>query len=55
MRELLEDMIDVNGEVYVCGPVPFMEKMISELRALGMADDQIHYEFFGPAVALQTG
>ncbi|KYG59698.1 NO-inducible flavohemoprotein [Planococcus maritimus] len=53
-RELLEDMIDVNGEVYVCGPVPFMEKMISELRAIGMTDAQIHYEFFGPAVALQT-
>ncbi|MFP3323974.1 NO-inducible flavohemoprotein [Planococcus sp. SIMBA_160] len=53
-RDILEDMVDANGEVYVCGPVPFMEKMISELRALGMADDQIHYEFFGPAVALQT-
>ncbi|WP_271853487.1 NO-inducible flavohemoprotein [Planococcus maritimus] len=53
-RELLEDMIDVNGEVYVCGPVPFMEKMISELRVIGMTDAQIHYEFFGPAITLQT-
>ncbi|MEZ0481866.1 NO-inducible flavohemoprotein [Planococcus sp. SSTMD024] len=52
-REILEDMVDASGEVYVCGPVPFMEKMISELRALGMSDEQIHYEFFGPAVALQ--
>ncbi|MFC4713217.1 NO-inducible flavohemoprotein [Planococcus dechangensis] len=53
-REVLEDMIDVGGEVYVCGPVPFMEKMISELHAIGMNDEQIHFEFFGPAVALQN-
>ncbi|MBB5179627.1 nitric oxide dioxygenase [Planomicrobium koreense] len=53
-RELLAEYVDVSGEVYVCGPVPFMEAMIQELRALGMNEDQIHFEFFGPAVALQT-
>lgn len=53
-REVLEEMVDVTGEVYVCGPVPFMESMITELRALGMTDEQIHFEFFGPAIALQT-
>ena len=53
-RELLAEYVDVSGEVYVCGPVPFMEAMIQELRALGMKEDQIHFEFFGPAVALQT-
>lgn len=52
-REVLEEMVDVTGEVYVCGPVPFMESMINELRSLGMTDEQIHFEFFGPAVALQ--
>lgn len=53
-RELLAEYIDVTGDVYVCGPVPFMEAMIQELRTLGMNEDQIHFEFFGPAVALQT-
>jgi nitric oxide dioxygenase len=53
-RDVLKEMVDVTGEVYVCGPVPFMESMIQELRALGMTDEQIHFEFFGPAVALQT-
>ncbi|MDN7226667.1 NO-inducible flavohemoprotein [Planococcus sp. N064] len=53
-REVLKEMVDVTGDVYVCGPVPFMEQMIQELRALGMAEEQIHFEFFGPAVALQT-
>ncbi|WKA50439.1 NO-inducible flavohemoprotein [Planococcus liqunii] len=53
-REVLKEMVDVTGDVYVCGPVPFMEQMIRELRSLGMAEEQIHFEFFGPAVALQT-
>lgn len=51
---ILEEYVDITGEVYVCGPVPFMEQMIRELHSLGMKDDQIHYEFFGPAMALQT-
>ncbi|MGI2327878.1 NO-inducible flavohemoprotein [Planococcus sp. YIM B11945] len=53
-RNVLKEMVDVTGEVYVCGPVPFMESMIQELRGLGMNDEQIHFEFFGPAIALQT-
>lgn len=53
-REVLKEMVDVTGDVYVCGPVPFMEQMIQELRDLGMTEEQIHFEFFGPAVALQT-
>lgn len=51
---VLEEYVDITGEVYVCGPVPFMEQMIRELHSLGMKDNQIHYEFFGPAMALQT-
>ncbi|WKA54214.1 NO-inducible flavohemoprotein [Planococcus shixiaomingii] len=53
-RDVLKEMVDVTGDVYVCGPVPFMESMIQELRVLGMTDEQIHFEFFGPAVAIQT-
>ena len=53
-REVLEEMVDVTGEVYVCGPVPFMESMIQQLLSLGMTEEQIHFEFFGPAIALQT-
>lgn len=53
-RAILEEYVDITGDVYVCGPVPFMEAMIQELHALGMKEEQIHFEFFGPAVALQT-
>ncbi|UJF26409.1 NO-inducible flavohemoprotein [Planococcus sp. 107-1] len=53
-RAVLEEYVDITGDVYVCGPVPFMEAMIRELRAMGMNEQQIHFEFFGPAVALQA-
>ena len=53
-RAVLEEYVDITGDVYVCGPTPFMEAMIKELRALGMKEEQIHFEFFGPAIALQT-
>lgn len=52
--EILKSYIDVTGEAYVCGPVPFMEAMIGELRKLGMTEAQIHYEFFGPALQLSN-
>ena len=47
---LLEETVDPTGEAYVCGPVPFMVSMIRELRNIGMPEDHIHYEFFGPAM-----
>lgn len=53
-RVVLKEYVDITGDVYVCGPVPFMEAIIQELRALGMKEEQIHFEFFGPAVALQN-
>ncbi len=53
-QAILEEYVDITGDVYVCGPVPFMEAMIQQLSALGMKEEQIHFEFFGPAVALQT-
>jgi nitric oxide dioxygenase len=34
---------------YICGPKPFLRSMVSDLRALGVSSDRIHYEFFGPA------
>ncbi|WP_150275315.1 NO-inducible flavohemoprotein [Paenibacillus tepidiphilus] len=50
--ETLGKYVDIAGDAYVCGPVPFMEAMIRELHALGMKEEQIHYEFFGPALQL---
>lgn len=54
-RKVLEEFVDTTGEVYVCGPVPFMESIIRELRAMGMKEGQIHHEFFGPAMQIENG
>ena len=37
---------------YVLGPKPFMAQVKRDLRALGVADERSHHEFFGPSEAL---
>jgi nitric oxide dioxygenase len=39
---------------YICGPVPFMRAMVQSLKANGVTDDRIRYEFFGPAGQLEA-
>ncbi|QKE75436.1 NO-inducible flavohemoprotein [Arthrobacter citreus] len=43
-----------NADYYVCGPVPFLKSIITSLKELGIKDTQIHYEFFGPSMSLDT-
>ncbi|MFB7140971.1 NO-inducible flavohemoprotein [Gottfriedia sp. NPDC056225] len=43
-----------NADYYVCGPVPFLKSIITSLKELGINDTQIHYEFFGPSMSLDT-
>ena len=43
---------DKESVVYFCGPVPFMKAMFSALQEIGIPEDHIHYEFFGPSLAL---
>ncbi|ATP40084.1 NO-inducible flavohemoprotein [Solibacillus sp. R5-41] len=52
-KAIIEPFLTSDSEVYVCGPSPFMEAVIEQLVALGVASEKIHYEFFGPAMALQ--
>jgi len=42
-----------NSSVYFCGPQPFMAVVNSALKACGVADSDLHYEFFGPAASLE--
>jgi nitric oxide dioxygenase len=39
--------------IYFCGPKPFMANTLSLLNMLGVAEGDIHYEFFGPAEELE--
>lgn len=38
----------ITGDYYLCGPVKFMQFAKQQLRELGVSDDRIHYEVFGP-------
>ncbi len=41
-----------SAHVYFCGPLPFMQELKPLLNEIGFADEQLHYEVFGPTTAL---
>lgn len=43
---------DKNAAYYFCGPVPFMETVYRILKEMEVPEEDIHYEFFGPAGSL---
>ena len=53
-REFLTNVVKEHADYYVCGPVPFMEAVIRALKELGVQEENIHFEFFGPAMQLDT-
>ncbi len=42
-------------DFYLCGPRPFMQAIYDYLREMGVSDQRIAYEFFGPASLLKAG
>ncbi|MCY1438963.1 Flavohemoprotein [compost metagenome] len=55
-REQLAQWLPVERDLdaYFLGPKPFMAQVKKHLRELGVPDLQCHYEFFGPASALEA-
>jgi ferredoxin-NADP reductase len=52
--ELLKSLLPFDDyEFYLCGPSPFMKSLYNGLKSLNVADERIHYEFFGPGATLQ--
>lgn len=49
LRQVIDEL---DSTYYLCGPVSFMRAIYTELLALGVAADNIHYEFFGPKASL---
>jgi uncharacterized protein len=48
-EEVLKATLPIgNYDVYLCGPVGFMQAMFDLLIGLGVREDRIHSEFFGP-------
>ena len=52
-QEFLASNIINGSDIYVCGPTPFMQSVIKDLYAIGVSEDQVHFEFFGPAEELE--
>jgi uncharacterized protein len=49
-REFLRALLPLNDyDVYLCGPPPFMQAMFDILLSLGIREERIACEFFGPA------
>ncbi|MFD0051921.1 NO-inducible flavohemoprotein [Actinomycetes bacterium NPDC127524] len=51
---LKENAFLEEADYYICGPVPFLRAMISNLKQIGVPGEKIHFEFFGPAMNLET-
>ncbi|MGE8279107.1 MAG: NO-inducible flavohemoprotein [Stenotrophomonas sp.] len=53
---LLEQWLPAERDVdaYFLGPKPFMAQVKKLLRDVGVPESQTHYEFFGPAAALEA-
>ena len=52
--ELLKSLLPLDDyDFYLCGPTSFMESLYRDLQTLGVADERIHYEFFGAAITLK--
>ncbi|GAA0319438.1 NO-inducible flavohemoprotein [Bacillus carboniphilus] len=54
-KEWLEQVVpDVKGsQYYFCGPEGFMKHVFATLKDMGVADEKIRFEFFGPAMDIQ--
>ncbi|MFD2671906.1 NO-inducible flavohemoprotein [Marinicrinis sediminis] len=50
LRKVIDD---TDAEFYFCGPVPFMRHIYAILKQWEIPASQIHYEFFGPAAAIE--
>ncbi|MBX3415654.1 MAG: NO-inducible flavohemoprotein [Pirellulales bacterium] len=54
-RDFLEQWVPYErAEFYFCGPKPFMQTIYGALQELGVEEDRIHFEFFGPRGEITT-
>jgi nitric oxide dioxygenase len=50
---LVKNIPTVEAAFYFCGPVPFMKSINTSLKNIGVPQDRIHFEFFGPKDSLE--
>jgi MOSC domain-containing protein YiiM/ferredoxin-NADP reductase/predicted pyridoxine 5'-phosphate oxidase superfamily flavin-nucleotide-binding protein len=53
--DLLKQLLPFDDfDFYLCGPPPFMRSLYCGLLSVGMSEERIHYEFFGPGSILHN-
>lgn len=53
-QEWMEENLPIQeADFYFCGPVPFMKAINTSLKNLGVTEDRINFEFFGPKGSLE--
>lgn len=50
---LVRNIPTLEADFYFCGPTPFMKSINSSLKNLGVTEDRINFEFFGPKGSLE--
>lgn len=50
----LSTIAPLHSDFYFCGPVPFMKAIYQALHEMNVPEENIHYEFFGPAGSLSS-
>ena len=53
-KEQIAAVYETGMDVYVCGPTAFMTTVLGALHELNVSAENIHYEFFGPALAMPS-
>ncbi|WP_030270383.1 globin domain-containing protein [Streptomyces sp. NRRL B-24484] len=48
LLDLTDVAVPADGEVYLCGPLPFLRAARAQFLRAGVESDRIHYEVFGP-------
>ena len=51
--DLLKSLLSLDDyEFYLCGPISFIKSVYDGLKSITIAEERIHYEFFGPGATL---
>lgn len=48
-EEWIKENVPQDGEFYFCGPLGFMKHIYNTLRSIGIKEEAINYEMFGPS------
>lgn len=51
-KEWIKTNLPSDGDFYFCGPIPFMKNIYDSLKDMGISDENINYENFGPSANL---